>query len=121
MKMQSFIMEKLLHIFYCTGNLSGYCERNRVMGGMEQAEWTIGLVTSFVVLIVILKSKASIVFRFLVQAVVGGVLIYGMNEFFAAQNLVSIIALNPLTVLTCGFLGIPGVLLLFCIQILSML
>lgn len=87
---------------------------------MEQAEWTIGLVTSFVVLIVILKSKANMVFRFVVQAVVGGVLIYGMNQFFLSQNLVSIIALNPLTILTCGFLGIPGVLLLFCIQILSM-
>lgn len=87
---------------------------------MEQAEWTIGLVTSFVVLIVILKSKANMVFRFVVQAVIGSVLIYGMNQFFLSQNLVSIIALNPLTVLTCGFLGIPGVLLLFCIQILSM-
>lgn len=88
---------------------------------MEQAEWTIGLVTSFVVLIVILKSKANMVFRFLVQGILGGVLIYGMNQFFLAQNLVSIIALNPLTVLTCGFLGIPGILLLFCIQILSMI
>ena len=91
------------------------------MGGMEQAEWTIGLVTGFVLLIVILKSRANIVFRFVVQAVIGGVLIYGMNQFFLSQNLVSIIALNPLTVLTCGFLGIPGVLLLFCIQILSMI
>ena len=88
---------------------------------MEQAEWTIGLVTSFVVLIAILKSKANIIFRFLIQGVLGGILIYGMNEFFLSQNLVSIIALNPLTVLTCGFLGIPGVLLLFCIQILSMI
>ena len=88
---------------------------------MGQAEWTIGLVTCFVVLIVILKSKASMLFRFVVQAVLGGVLIYGMNQFFLSQNLVSTIALNPLTVLTCGFLGIPGVLLLFCIQILSMI
>lgn len=88
---------------------------------MGQAEWTIGLVTSFVVLIVILKSRASMLLRFLVQAVLGGILIYGMNQFFLSQNLVSTIALNPLTVLTCGFLGIPGVLLLFCIQILSMI
>lgn len=88
---------------------------------MDQAEWVIGLVASFVVLIVVLKSKANMVFRFLVQAVIGSVLLYGMNQFFLSQNLVSIIAINPLTVLTCGFLGIPGVLLLFCIQILSML
>mgnify|MGYP001037456008 FL=1 len=88
---------------------------------MDQAEWVIGLVASFVVLIVVLKSKANMVFRFLVQAVIGSVLIYGMNQFFLSQNLVSIIAINPLTVLTCGFLGIPGVFLLFCVQILSML
>lgn len=88
---------------------------------MDQAQWTIGLVTCIVVLIVILKSKANIVFRFLVQAVVGSVFIYGMNQFFLTQNLVSIIALNPLTVLTCAALGIPGVFLLFCIQILSMI
>lgn len=87
---------------------------------MGQAQWTIGLVTFFVVLIVILKSRANVVLRFLVQAVVGGALIYGMNQFFLAQNLVSIIALNPLTILTCAVLGIPGVFLLFCIQILSM-
>lgn len=88
---------------------------------MDQAEWIIGLVTGFVVLIVILKSRANMVFRFVVQAVIGAVLIYGMNQFFLSQNLISIIALNPLTVLTCGFLGIPGVLLLFGIQILSMI
>ncbi len=88
---------------------------------MEQAEWVIGLITSFVVLVVILKSRANAVFRFLVQSVLGGILIYGMNQFFLSQNAVSIIALNPLTILTCGFLGIPGVLLLFCIQILSMI
>ena len=87
---------------------------------MEQTEWMIGLITSFVVLIAILKSRANMVFRFLVQAVLGGILIYGMNQLFLSQNAVSIIALNPLTVLTCGFLGIPGFLLLFCIQILSM-
>lgn len=81
----------------------------------------IGLVTCFVVMIAILKSRAGMALRFLVQAIVGGVLLYGMNQFFLTQNLVSTIALNPLTILTCGFLGIPGVLLLFCIQILSMI
>lgn len=88
---------------------------------MEQAEWMIGLVTSLVVVIVVLKSRASIVFKFLLQAVLGGILIYGGNYFLASQNIVSIIALNPLTVLTTGLLGFPGVLLLFCIQILSMI
>ena len=87
---------------------------------MEQTEWMIGLITSFVILIAVLKSRANMVFRFLVQAILGGILIYGMNQFFLTQNVVSIIALNPLTVLTCGFFGIPGFLLLFCIQILSM-
>ena len=88
---------------------------------MGQAEWTIGLVASVVVLIVVLKSRANMVFRFLVQAALGGVLIYGMDQFFLTQNLISTIALNPLTLLTCGFLGFPGFFLLFCIQILNMI
>ena len=61
---------------------------------MEQTEWMIGLVTSFVVLVAVLKSRANMVFRFLVQAVLGGILIYGMNQFFLSQNIVSIIALK---------------------------
>jgi len=88
---------------------------------MGQAEWMIGLVTSVVIIIAVLKSRASIIFRFLLRAVVGAVLIYGINQFLLTENIVSIIALNPLTVLTVGFLGIPGVLLLFVIQILYMI
>lgn len=88
---------------------------------MGQAEWTIGFVAFLVVLIVILKNRARMLFRFLIQALLGSILIYGVNQFFLTQNLVSTIALNPLTILTCGFLGIPGFLLLFCIQILSMI
>ena len=88
---------------------------------MEQTERMIGLVTSFVVLVAVFKSRANMVFRFLLQAVLGGMLIYGMNQFFLSQNIVSIIALNPLTILTCGFLGIPGFLLLLGVQILSMI
>ena len=75
---------------------------------MEQTEWMIGLVTSFVVLVAVLKSRANMVFRFLVQAVLGGILIYGMNQFLISQNIDSIIELNKLTILTSGFLGIPG-------------
>ncbi len=81
----------------------------------------IGLVTSIVVVIVVLKSKASIIFRFLLRSILGVFLIYGINSFLLPENMVSIIALNPLTVLTTGFLGIPGVLLLFSIQLLYMI
>lgn len=88
---------------------------------MAQAEWMIGLVASIVIAIAVLKSRAGMVFRFVLQAVLGGILIYGINYFLAAQNIVSIIALNPLTILTAGLLGFPGVLLLFGIQLLSMI
>ncbi len=81
----------------------------------------IGLVTSIVVVIVVLKSKASIIFRFLLRSILGVLLIYGINSFLLPENMVSIIALNPLTILTTGFLGIPGVLLLFSIQLLYMI
>lgn len=88
---------------------------------MGQAEWVIGLVTSFVIVVAVLKSKANMVFRFLVQGAVGGIMIYGVNEFLRLQSIPSIIALNPLTFLTVGSLGFPGVVLLFLIQFLNMI
>lgn len=88
---------------------------------MGQAEWVIGLVTSFVIVIAVLKSRANMVFRFLVQGAVGAVMIYGVNEILRLQSIPSIIALNPLTFLTVGSLGFPGVVLLFLIQFLNMI
>jgi inhibitor of the pro-sigma K processing machinery len=62
------------------------------------------------VLVVPLKFFA----RLLINAVIGGVLLWVLNIF---GNLIGLhIPINPVTALAAGFLGIPGVVLLVVLQ-----
>ena len=54
------------------------------------------------------------VFKLLINAIVGGVVLWVINYFGSYINIH--IPLNPITALTVGFLGIPGVVLLFVVQ-----
>ncbi len=54
------------------------------------------------------------VFKLLVNAAVGGIILYVINYFGIFMNVH--IPLNPITALTVGFLGIPGIILLFIVQ-----
>ncbi len=56
----------------------------------------------------------KIVFKLLINAIIGGLVLWVINyfgSFFGVH-----IPLNPVTALTVGFLGIPGVVLLLVIQ-----
>lgn len=62
------------------------------------------------VLVVPLKYLA----KFLINAVIGGILLWVLNIF---GNFIGLhIPINPVTALTAGFLGIPGVVLLVVLQ-----
>lgn len=52
--------------------------------------------------------------RLLINAVIGGFLLWVLNIFGSFIGLH--IAINPITALTAGFLGIPGVVLLVVLQ-----
>lgn len=52
--------------------------------------------------------------KLLINAVVGGILLWVLNVF---GNFIGLhIPINPITALTAGFLGIPGVVLLVVLQ-----
>lgn len=53
------------------------------------------------------------VVNFLIRAVVGTAMIFFINEFLAMQNIDVSVGLNPITVVTSGTLGTPGVALLY--------
>jgi inhibitor of the pro-sigma K processing machinery len=55
-----------------------------------------------------------IVFKLIVNAVIGGLVLWVINYFGSYFGIH--IPLNPITALTVGFLGIPGVVLLLVIQ-----
>ncbi len=59
--------------------------------------------------------------NFLIRAIIGCVLIFGINQLFQSQNLPINVGLNAITFLTSGVLGFPGVALLYGIMALQIL
>ena len=80
----------------------------------------IGIVTILVILISLLKYKARLLLRVLVRMILGGISIYLINLILGQNGISTIIAINPLTILTSGLLGFPGVFLLFAVYFLSL-
>jgi inhibitor of the pro-sigma K processing machinery len=56
----------------------------------------------------------KMVFKLIINAVVGGLVLWVINYFGSYFGIH--VPLNPITALTVGFLGIPGIVLLFVIQ-----
>lgn len=62
----------------------------------------------------VLFVPVKILFKFLFNTIIGGILIYILNVF---GSLVGIgIALNPVTAIVAGLLGIPGIVLMILIK-----
>lgn len=75
--------------------------------------YAIGLVLLYVVgwlLLVPLK----IVWRFILNGIIGGAILWFINLIGGLLGVT--IALNPITALTVGFLGIPGLILILLLQ-----
>ena len=56
----------------------------------------------------------KIVIKFIINGIIGAVALFFLNMFGKFIGIT--IAINPVTALTAGFLGIPGVLLLLFLQ-----
>lgn len=56
----------------------------------------------------------KLIFKLLINAVAGGILLLVINYFGSFLNMH--IPFNPITALVAGFLGIPGVIMLFVLQ-----
>lgn len=76
----------------------------------------ITIVCALVLLIGAMKKKSEIIINFILRTVMGMIYIYFLNEFLRWQNINIAVGMNPITVLTSGTLGIPGVLLLYGIN-----
>ena len=74
-----------------------------------------------VLLIGALKKRAEWLLTFLFRGVVGTVMIYFINLAIVSNNMGFEIGINPVTVLTTGILGFPGVLLLYGINLVRLL
>lgn len=74
-----------------------------------------------VLLIGALKKRAEWLLTFLFRGVTGTIMIYFINLYIASTNMGFEIGINPVTVLTTGILGFPGVILLYGIKLVQVL
>lgn len=65
--------------------------------------------------------KIEWIINFLLRAVMGTLGIYFLNGFLTARNISVAVGINPMTVLTSGILGFPGLIVLYGINFFKML
>ena len=59
------------------------------------------------------EKESHVIVNFLVRAVIGCALIFFVNKFLDSNGISLSVGLNPVTVITSGVLGTPGVALLY--------
>lgn len=64
-----------------------------------------------------MKSGMEMALNFMLRAVFCMIAVQLINFFFAEQGVSAFVGMNPLSFLTAGVLGIPGVALLYGIQL----
>ena len=74
-----------------------------------------------VLLIGALRRKKEGLVNFVFRAVTGTVAVFFLNGFLVSKGLAIAIGINPITVLTSGILGFPGLLMLYGINLYKIL
>jgi inhibitor of the pro-sigma K processing machinery len=74
-------------------------------------------VCALVLVIGVLGKRAQWLVNFVLRAVMGTVGIYFLNYLLAMQNISLAVGINPVTVLTSGILGFPGIAVLYGIDL----
>ena len=88
---------------------------------LYQGAFFIIAVLAMVMLIMAVKTNSMLILNFVLRSVVGTLLIFGGNYLVEAIGFSVSVGLNPVSVLTSGILGFPGVLLLFGIKFYGLL
>ena len=78
-------------------------------------------VCAVVLIIGAMGRKVEWLVNFILRAVMGTIGIYFLNYLFAWRHIAIAVGINPLTILTSGFLGFPGVMVLYGIHFFKML
>lgn len=59
------------------------------------------------------KKGTKIIVNFLIRGIIGFAIIFFVNEFLDGQGISACVGMNPITFLTSGSFGFPGVALLY--------
>ena len=73
--------------------------------------------SALVLFIVAYRRRLEFVINFILRGVVGTIAIYAINSILLNQQIEARVGINLFSVLTSGTLGIPGVFLLYGVQI----
>ncbi|MCM1262042.1 MAG: pro-sigmaK processing inhibitor BofA family protein [Butyrivibrio sp.] len=65
--------------------------------------------------------KIEWIINFVLRAVLGTIGIYFLNNFLLSSNILVTVGINPMTVLTSGILGFPGLVVLYGINFFKIL
>lgn len=65
--------------------------------------------------------KIEWIINFVLRAVLGTIGIYFLNNFLMLKNISVTVGINPMTVLTSGILGFPGLVVLYGINFFKVL
>lgn len=76
----------------------------------------IAAVCIIVLLIGAFRRKTEWVINFILRAVTGTAAAFFINAFLVSKGISIAIGINPITVLTSGFLGFPGLAMLYGIN-----
>ena len=60
-----------------------------------------------------MKTFSNLFVNFLVRMVIGLSLIFFVNQFLETKNIEESVGINPVTAITAGSLGVPGVCMLY--------
>lgn len=84
---------------------------------------TILIVSACVIVLLIgsLRRKSEWLLNIILRGVLGTISIYFINQILSAANISIEVGINPITILTSGILGFPGVLALYGIGIYRLL
>lgn len=88
---------------------------------LYQGAFIIIAVFGILMLILAVKTNSVIILNFLLRSIAGALVVFGINQILEFYNFSIGVGINPITVLTSGILGFPGVILLFGIKIYSLL
>lgn len=72
-------------------------------------------------LILAVKTNSHLILNMILRCVSGSLMIFVINKLLENTDFLVSVGLNPVTVLTTGILGFPGVILLFGIKFYMLL
>lgn len=87
------------------------------MGQLESGLVIIGMLF-IVIFIGAVRRKTECVINFVLRMVLGVLLMYFANMAFRYYGMDFFVAINPISILISGFLGIPGIIVLYAIGFL---